>query len=281
MDACLLINKPENMTSFDVVAKLRKITKEKKIGHTGTLDPNATGLLIVLLGKYTKYLPYCACDYKRYITTFKFGFTTDTKDIWGNVIETKEITPITKSEFEKVLKTFLGKQKQIPPMYSAIKVNGKKLYELARENKTVEVKPRDIEIFDIELLDFSDTITISCSVSSGTYIRTLCEDIAKACNNLGVMTSLQRVSIQNLTLDDACEIDDALNHLNDIRILDVLNSSMPQIEVDEAQVLDIKNGKRITLKCNDPLVILLNNGQVLAAYEHVAKGIYKCKRGLF
>lgn len=281
MDACLLINKPENMTSFDVVAKLRKITKEKKIGHTGTLDPNATGLLIVLLGKYTKYLPYCACDYKRYIATFKFGFSTDTKDIWGSVIDTKEITPITKEEFEKVLKSFLGKQQQVPPMYSAIKVNGKKLYELARENKTVDVKPRDIEIFDIELLDFSDTITISCSVSSGTYIRTLCEDISKACGNLGVMTALQRVSIQNLTLDDACEIDEALKHLDDISILDVLNSSMPQIEVDESQVQDIKNGKRIALKSDAPLVILINNGQVLAAYEHVANGIYKCKRGLF
>ena len=128
MDAIFLINKPEGMTSFDVCHRIKKSLHERSVGHTGTLDPNATGLLIVLCGKYTKLLPYCDHDKKEYIASMKFGIKTDTLDIWGNTIDTKEVNKIDENDLKTLLKSFLGKQQQIPPMYSAIKKNGKKLY---------------------------------------------------------------------------------------------------------------------------------------------------------
>ncbi len=183
MDGIIIINKPKNCTSHDLVHKAKKITG-KKVGHTGTLDPMATGVLPLLIGKGTLCSKYLINHDKIYEVQLTLGVKTDTADIEGSILEKKEVSPniIRQEKVEQVLETFLGKQKQIPPIYSAIKVKGKKLYEYARQGKTVEIEPREIEIYDIKLLTIKEEqkqIEFQVHCSKGTYIRSLCEDIAK------------------------------------------------------------------------------------------------------
>lgn len=186
MDGIIVMNKEKEYTSHDVVAITKKVLQEK-VGHTGTLDPNATGVLPLLLGKGTKIAKYLVNHDKTYQAVLKLGIKTDTADITGDIIEesSKKIQ-LTKEIITKILHTFIGKQQQYPPMYSAIKIQGKKLYEYARQGKTVEVEPRNIEIYEIILDDFSQEeqeiiFTVKCS--KGTYIRSLCEDIANRIRN--------------------------------------------------------------------------------------------------
>ena len=201
MDGILLVNKEMNMTSFDVVAKCRKILHEKRIGHTGTLDPNATGLLIILVGKYTKLLPYCVSNKKRYHSEFSFGKRSTTEDIWGDIVEEKAYQTHTKEELTKVAETMLGKSIQIPPMYSAIKINGKKLYEYARSGIEVERPQREIQVDEFKVEQIGDNLySLDVVVSSGTYVRTLIQDYAEKLNELAVMTALERISIEGLSV---------------------------------------------------------------------------------
>lgn len=181
MDGILIINKPENYTSHDIVYKVKKILKEK-VGHTGTLDPLATGVLPLLVGKGTKISKYLINHDKIYCATIKLGVETDTLDREGKILQEQEVKDINKEKVQKVIKSFIGKQEQTPPMYSAIKLNGKKLYQYAREGKQVEVPKRQIEIYDIKLkfIDIEENlIGIEVHSSKGTYIRTLCQDIAE------------------------------------------------------------------------------------------------------
>ncbi|MEG0176280.1 tRNA pseudouridine(55) synthase TruB [Anaerorhabdus sp.] len=277
MDGVYYIKKQKNMTSFDVCAKIRRSLKEKAVGHTGTLDPNAEGLLIVLLGKACKCLPYCEHSKKEYIATIKLGIKTDTGDIWGETIEEKEIPMITEEQFNDVLKSFLGPQVQIPPMVSAIKVNGKKLYEYHREGKEVEVKPRNIIIDEIECMSFAGEIKIRAVVSSGTYIRVLCEDIAAKLNTVGTMSSLIRTRIANVSIDDAITIEECtMENIHDIE--DVINPEYKRFEVE--CVKEVMQGKRIKLPCDDEVVMLTHNHKILAAYEKDGNE-YRSKRGLW
>jgi len=184
MDGILIIEKPEGCTSHDIVYKVKKILNEK-VGHTGTLDPLATGVLPLLIGKGTKISKYLIEHDKIYEAVIKFGIETDTGDREGKAIQEKEVDlkNLEEGKVKNVLKSFEGKQEQIPPMYSAIKVNGKKLYEYAREGKQIEIKPRQIEIYGINLEKIDPkgkTITIKVYTSKGTYIRSLCKDIALA-----------------------------------------------------------------------------------------------------
>ena len=185
MNGVLIINKQKGFTSHDVVNVLRKTLNTKKIGHTGTLDPNATGVLPILVGTATKISKYLIEHDKTYIATIKLGEKTDTGDIEGNVIaQDFNFQNISSEQVEKVLKIFVGKQKQTPPVYSAIKINGKKAYEYARQGQAIELEARDIEIYNIELIKVGDKeITFEVSCSKGTYIRTLCEDIAQKLRN--------------------------------------------------------------------------------------------------
>jgi tRNA pseudouridine55 synthase len=183
MDGIIIINKPQNCTSHDVVYKVKKIFNQK-VGHTGTLDPMATGVLPLLVGKGTLCSKYLINHDKTYEVELELGKKTDTGDIEGNIVEEKEIdiNILNSENVEETLKTFLGKQEQMPPMYSAIKVKGKKLYEYARKGQKVEVEPRKIEIFEIELLNIdkiSKIVQFKVHCSKGTYIRSLCEDIAE------------------------------------------------------------------------------------------------------
>lgn len=194
MNGVLIINKTKGYTSHDIVNVVRKKLNTKKVGHTGTLDPDATGVLPILVGTATKISKYLIEHKKTYIATVKLGYRTDTADSSGKVIEVdKRFQKIDNKKIEDVLASFLGKQKQVPPMYSAIKVDGKKLYEYAREGKEVEVKPREIEIYDIclEGYDNNDEIRFKVNCSKGTYIRTLCESVAE---KLGTIRIYERIT---------------------------------------------------------------------------------------
>ena len=210
MDGVLIINKPQGFTSHDVVNVLRKTLNTKKMGHTGTLDPNATGVLPILIGTATKISKYLIEHDKTYIATVSLGEKTDTGDSEGNIIE-KDLNfqNISCKQIRDVLKTFIGKQKQIPPMYSAIKINGKKAYEYARQGQAVQLEPRNIEIYSINLIKAEDKeITFEVSCSKGTYIRTLCEDIAKKLGTIGYMKELTRTSINEFKLENAIAIEE-------------------------------------------------------------------------
>ena len=204
----LLINKPEDWTSHDAVARLRSITGLKQIGHTGTLDPFATGLLICALGKATKLVGLFDILPKTYEAAVKLGVTSDTYDRTGEVKEQVPKVNISKSQVEKVLKLFLGKQKQLPPMYSAKKVGGKKLYELARQGKEIKRKDSQIEIYDLKLLDLNDDILkIRVQCSTGTYIRSLASDLGQKLKTGAILEELKRTASGDFSLKEAVQIE--------------------------------------------------------------------------
>lgn len=196
MDGVLIINKPINISSQGVVSKVKKILNEKKVGHAGTLDPMATGVLPVLVGKGTKVSKYLIEHNKTYVASIKFGAKTTTGDCEGDIIEIDKfnIADYSRKSIQNVLNTFLGISKQVPPIYSAIKVNGKKLYEYARDGKEVELKPREIEISEISLKNIdvkNNEISFEVSCSKGTYIRSLCEDIAKKLGTIRIYVKFE------------------------------------------------------------------------------------------
>ncbi len=203
MNGIINVYKEAGFTSFDVVAKLRGILKQKKIGHTGTLDPDAVGVLPVCLGSATKLCDMLTDKKKEYIAEFVLGKVTDTQDISGNVLEIKEVT-CTEEEVKAAILSFIGTYEQLPPMYSAIKVDGKRLYELARQGKEVERKTRPVTLFEIEILEMNlPHVSVRVLCSKGTYIRTLCHDIGMRLNCGAVMTSLKRTASGQFTLDSA------------------------------------------------------------------------------
>lgn len=209
MEGIININKPSGITSFDVIRNLRKILREKKIGHTGTLDPLAEGVLIVCVGKATRLVQDIEGYSKVYTAGFELGYQTDTYDIEGKVIEESDKKEVTREELEKTLSTFIGTTKQVPPMYSALKVNGKKLYELARQGIEVERKTRDITIDFIEILDFDGNKgKIRCKVSKGTYIRSLINDIGMHLGTYATMTSLVRENVGDINLKDSFTLEE-------------------------------------------------------------------------
>ena len=280
MDAVILLNKPAGMTSFDAVAKCRKIFHERKIGHTGTLDPEASGLMIILLGKYTKLLPYCVKNHKAYQATLKLGEMTDTEDIWGTVINTKTPSIHTDVEIANAVQSLTGDILQVPPMYSALKKDGKKLYEYARQGIEIEREARSVHISTLKVEKINDTnYRMNAVVSSGTYIRTLITDFGKQLDELAIMSSLVRTKIEHLSLKDACTFEDLESGVSFLSPIQVIDPTYKIVETD--RVVDIKNGKRIKLDIRDPQVIFTSNGELLAAYALQEDGLYHCLRGLF
>lgn len=227
MDGIIIINKQKDYTSNDVVQIVKKIFKQK-VGHTGTLDPMATGVLPVLVGKGTLLSKYLINHDKIYTATLKIGMKTDTGDITGNVIEQKECDAqilMNEEKINKALNSFVGKQKQIPPMYSAIKVNGKKLYEYARSGQNVEIAPRKIEIYNMKLISISKEqkeITFRVSCSKGTYIRTLCEKIAETLGNIGTMSKLNREQVGEFKIEDSITLED-LESSKNFKVISIEN----------------------------------------------------------
>ena len=279
MDGILLINKPYGMTSHDVVSKLRRILKTRKIGHSGTLDPQATGVLFVMVGKATKILPFLEDIDKEYIAEMKLGISTISDDIFYPVTNTKEVQPI--DDFDSVLKSFHGPQKQLPPMISSIKVNGKKLYEYARNNEEVERPLRDIEVFDIKALDplQPDTYRFRVHCSSGTYVRSLCRDIALQTNNLGVMTSLVRSKVGRFSLSDCVSLEDVEAGHYTLHSINELLGHYPMIPFEP--IKDIYNGKHVRLNIKENMCAMIDNGEVIAIYERHHSNVFKCVRGLW
>ena len=204
MDGVIVIRKEKGFTSHDVVAKLRGILHMKKIGHTGTLDPDAEGVLPVALGKATRLVDMITDKEKTYEAVMRLGVVTDTQDMSGTVLSQAAEFHVTEEELRAAIESFAGDYMQIPPMYSALKVNGKKLYELAREGKTVERKPRPVHFYEIEILEINLPLVRFCvTCSKGTYIRTLCHDIGEKLGCGAAMETLLRTKVGRFTLDDA------------------------------------------------------------------------------
>lgn len=281
MDGILYINKPKDWTSFDVVAKLRRVLHTKSIGHTGTLDPQATGVLVLLIGKATKILPYLEKSRKEYIAEIEFGKKTDTGDIWGNVIETGEIKAISETMLHEALSSFLGHSMQKPPMVSAIKKDGKKLYEYARAGIEVEVEKRPIEIFEIELLNLNP-VRFRVVCSAGTYVRSLCEDIAEKLGMLGTMSSLVRTKVENISLDECVDLLDVTEDTPLHEVEKVLSGVMNLHEISDAMLVHAKNGKKLFIDRNEELLCLTHQHKALAiVYKDHEENVYRIKRGLW
>ena len=267
MNGLIIINKPIGYTSHDVVNVLRKKLNTKKVGHTGTLDPNATGVLPILVGNATKISKYLIEHEKTYIATIELGKKTDTGDSEGKIIEEDtNIKDISEEELEKVLKGFIGKQNQIPPMYSAIKVDGKKLYEYAREGKKVELQPREIEILDINLIVFNNNqIKFSVRCSKGTYIRTLCEDIAEKLGTIGYMKELNRTSVNQFNLEESISIDDLdnINVQEKIISIEKVFEDKSKINLNDRKLELFLNGVQLTHELEDEVYRIYNNNNFI------------------
>lgn len=281
IDGILLVNKPSGITSHDLVMKVRKKLMTQKIGHTGTLDPLASGVMILTVGKATKILPYITNHDKEYEAVLKLGIRTNTLDVTGEVQEEKEVKPVSVSQINEVFNSMLGSQKQVPPMFSAKKINGKKLYELAREDIEIEREACDIVIHELELLDYngSDEIRFRVRCSAGTYVRVLCEDIAEKLDNIGTMKQLTRTAVDRYTLKDCYQLDEIDINCNLISTYDIL-SGYPYVEIEDLK--PIYDGKKIKIDCDEDLIFIVNNEKVIAAYEKITdNGIYASRRGLW
>lgn len=278
MNGILLIDKKENKSTTFIDMIVKKRIKTSKVGHAGTLDPFATGLVICGVNKGTKILSYLENASKTYLATLKLGIKTSTLDREGEVIEQREVKKHTNEEIEEILRSFLGKIKQVPPMYSALKVNGVPLYKLARKDIEIERKEREVEIYDIKLISYeNDEITFLTHVSKGTYIRTLGEDIASRLGELGHLVSLRRTRVGRFKVEDSKDVDE-ISSADIVRIKEAVD--FKKVEVDAKIEKLVKNGHRIKLACEDKIVLLVSkNDEELALYSY-EDGFYKCLRGL-
>ncbi len=267
MDGIIIINKEKNYTSNDVVNIVKKITKSK-VGHTGTLDPNATGVLPLLIGNATKISKYLINHDKEYEVVLQLGVRTETADVEGKVIEEKEVTAemLNKDNIEEKLQQFIGKQEQIPPIYSAIKVNGKKLYEYARKGQEVELRPRQIEIYSIQLVGINEKekqISFKVKCSKGTYIRSLCEDISKKLGTVGYMKELNRLQVGVFFIKDAVTISEMkeeieADNLENIITIEEIFKDKSQIKLTQKQLEQYMNGVKIDTEKEDGIYRIYN-----------------------
>lgn len=266
MNGLLVVNKPKNYTSRDVVNVLNKVFNTKAIGHIGTLDPLATGVLVCLIGKYTKLNNLLTMHNKEYIADFKLGILTDTLDATGRVLDTSN-NFIKKEKLVRALKKFKKTYMQEVPMYSAVKVNGKKLYDYARHDEEVVPPKKRVTIYDIELLDYEyDDVKIRCTVSKGTYIRALIRDICQYLKTYGVMTGLVRTKINDFKIEDAYTLDEIRN--GDYKLLsleDFLDFKV--IDLDEDNLNRIKNGNIYCDRENDYILFKYLNEDIALYYR--------------
>lgn len=267
MNGIIIIDKEKNMTSRDVVNKVSKILGTKKIGHTGTLDPLATGVLVLCVGKATKLVDLITGYDKEYIAKVCLGTLTDTLDITGNIIKEKE-TNITKEEIENTLKSFIPGYEQEVPIYSAVKINGKKLYEYARNGETVELPKRYIKINSIDLISDIEYengktyFSFITNVSKGTYIRSLINDIGKKLNTYGTMVELRRTKQGNFKIEESSTI----NNPEIIKIEEILKDYY-KVEIDGELYRKISNGVKIKNEDNKNIVVFTHNKEVIAIYK--------------
>ena len=290
MNKIIVVNKAAGMTSHDVVNKIRKIFNTKRVGHTGTLDPDATGVLVVCINEATKLVQFLEADSKWYIAEVLVGRSTDTFDKSGNTIKEVPVLKLSNEEVDECLSTFKGKISQIPPMYSAIKVNGKKLYEYARNNQIVEIEPRTVEIFEISRI--TDVIKdgefykfqIKVHVSKGTYIRSLCVAICDKLGYPGLMNSLIRTKTGVWNLEESSTILDiehgnfksysmleAVKNLPLIEEEDCVYKALHGMKISPSKIYDIlcENPQRIAIKHDDKLIAIYDFDKEIKGYRAV------------
>lgn len=264
-EGILLIHKQVGMTSRDVVNELTHILHTKKIGHTGTLDPLASGILVVTVGRYTKLCSSLTSTYKEYIATMKLGIETDTLDITGNVLKEEKVS-IEKEKIEEVILSYQKKYIQEVPLYSAVKVNGKRLYEYARNGEKVSLPKKEVNIKDIEIVEIKeDVIKFRCMVSKGTYIRSLIRDIGKSLGICATMLSLIRTQQGSFSLDDAYTLKDIeKNQYKFLTFEDVLD-----IEVLEnyEKIFQVYNGVKQSIPCTKEFILFKDKGKEVALYK--------------
>lgn len=269
MNGIVIINKSKGYTSHDIVAKVKKITGEK-VGHTGTLDPLATGVLPLLIGKGTLCSKYLMNHDKTYKVILKLGIKKSTGDEEGEILQEKNVdkNSLEEQNVNNVLNSFLGEQEQIPPIYSAIKVDGKKLYEYARKGQEVEIKPRKITIYAIRLLKIDKEkkeIEFEVSCSKGTYIRSLCEDIAKKMGTIGYMKELQRTQVGTFTLEQSILIEDLTKETIEEHIITIedLFKKLENIELNERKLQLFLNGVKLSFDLKDGIYKIYSNQQFI------------------
>lgn len=276
MDGIVLINKEKNCTSRDVVNQVSKILKTKKIGHTGTLDPIATGVLVLCIGKATKLVEVITSYDKEYEAEVILGIKTDTKDITGKILK-KEKAIISKENIEECLKKMIGTYNQTVPIYSAVKINGKKLYEYARNNEEIELPKRKVTIKELKLISDityekeKTKFKIKCHVSKGTYIRSLIEDIATNLNTIGTMENLKRTKQGNFQIANANTIKDIENNKFKIYPIEEILEKFYKIEMTDDLYFKIKNGSIIKNNYSHDIVAFTKNNKIVAIYKEYSK----------
>jgi tRNA pseudouridine55 synthase len=268
MNGIVIVDKPQGWTSQDVTARLRRVFNTRRIGHGGTLDPMATGVLPVFVGRATRGVEFFEHAEKTYEAVLQLGITTDTEDTSGTVLEEKEVN-ISEAEFLGILPKFRGEIQQIPPMYSALKIDGQKLCDLARKGKTVERKPRPITIFELECLEFSgNTARLRVRCSKGTYIRTLCKDIGQALGCGGCMAALRRVTAGEYTIEESVPLDVLLEAENPdtyLRPVDSMFRNYPEVRLSPKQEQRCRNGNAFSITLDEGTYrVYSQNGEFLA-----------------
>ena len=279
MNGFFFIDKPKNLTSRDICNKIQHLFHVKRVGHLGTLDPFATGLLIVAVGEATKCLSLLEEDNKEYIGELLLGNKTDSGDLTGNIIDTKPFNEVTKEKILSCFKSFMGKQKQIPPMTSAIHINGVRLYDLARQGKEIVREPRDIEIYSLDLLSFDgDRIIFKTNVSKGTYIRTLASDIAERLNTCGHLINLRRTKVGNLKIIKENNFA-TLSEKDLVSINDFMSNFMPIVIIDKSLKTKVKNGMPLNLNFKNDRILLVDDAKNPLAIYIKKENLFKCLRG--
>ena len=257
MDGILIINKPQGYTSHDIVNIVKKALNTPKVGHTGTLDPNATGVLPILIGKATKVSKYLIEHNKTYVAELALGEKSSTGDTEGEIIEKKEVPLLNEEQIKQVLKSFEGKQMQTPPIYSSIKINGKKAYEYARKGQNIQLEPRPIEIMKISFIKFENNVLkyeVQCS--KGTYIRVLCEDIAERLGTVGLMKNLCRTRVNEFDIEDSCKI--AQIAKEKIISIEKVCNIKPKIELDDKTKEKFLNGVKLNFNMENGVYRIYN-----------------------
>ena len=274
MNGIIIVNKEKGYTSRDVVNIVGKHIGTKKIGHTGTLDPIAEGVLVLVVGKCTKLTDYLTSEYKEYIAEFELGYETDTLDNTGKVIN-KCNKEITKVDIENAINSFKCKYNQEVPKYSAVKINGKKLYEYARNGEEVSLPSRLVDIKEIEVISIGDVIKIRCLVSKGTYIRSLIRDIGEKLNTYATMTSLLRTKSGNFCIEDSYTLNDIKGNSFEFISIEEVFSDYPKVNIDDEEYKKISNGIKLDNKYDSEYVSFYYNNKLICIYKEYEKSKIK------
>lgn len=287
MNGLIIIDKPAGWTSHDVIAKLRGILKEKRIGHSGTLDPMATGVLPIFIGRATRAVEFSQSDDKEYVAGLRLGIVTDTQDITGRVLSTSERTACV-ADLKQALRHFTGEQQQLPPMYSAVKIGGKKLYQLARRGINVERQPRSVTFHALDLLEQNnDDYLLRVHCSKGTYIRTLCNDIGSFLGCGGTMYSLRRTRAGRFTIEESITLSDVESAASAgradslLKPVDTLFDHYPAVALDENQIKRCLNGNAFPTDQDDGLYRVYDRNNNFLMLGRAENGIMHTVKSFF